>query len=122
MSIPLDDPKASPETVLQPYLEATLTLTKGDELIEPMFSLFYIQLEHSSPSAREDRRFVPGIATVISECGDSAAVVAEEVFRETVRTLDDLRGERGTEILEEPIPFWPPLEDEGNEVDGVEDW
>ena len=59
---------------------------------------------------------------MISECGDSAAVVAEEVFRETVRTLDDLRGERGTEILEEPIPFWPPLEDEGNEVDGVEDW
>jgi len=121
LSTPLDDPKVSPETTLQPYLEATLALTKGDQSIKPLFSLFYTQLEHSPPTAREDRLFVPGITTLISECADSAAVVAEEVFRETVRTLDGLRRERGTEILEEPIPFWPLLEDEDSN-DEVEDW
>lgn len=119
LSIPLDDPKVSPETTLQPYLKATLTLTEGDQSVEPMFSLFYTQLEHSSPSPREDRLFVPGITTLISECADSAALVAEEMFRETVRTLDDLRRERGAEILEEPMPFWPPVE--GND-DDFEDW
>jgi hypothetical protein len=97
-----------------------LSLTKGDRLTEPLFSLFYTQLEHSPPSIREDQLFMPGMTTLISECADSAAVVAEEMFRETVRKLDDLRRERGMEISEEPIPFWPPLEDEGS--DEVEDW
>lgn len=119
LSIPLDDPKVPPETVLRPYLKATLTLTEGDQPTEPIFSLFYTQLDNPSPSTREDRRFVPGITTQISECADSAAVVAEETFRDTVRALDDIRRKRGLEILEEPIPFWPPLEDEdGND----EDW
>ena len=121
LSVPLDNPKASPETILQPYLEATLTLSRGDQSLEPIFSLFYTQLEHSSPPTREDRWFVPGITTLISECADSAAVVAEEMFRETVRALDDLRRERGAEVTEEPISFWPPLEDEDS-GDEVEDW
>lgn len=64
---------------------------------------------------------MPGITTLISECADSAAVVAEEMFRETVRALDDLRRERGAEVTEEPISFWPPLEDEDS-GDEVEDW
>ena len=121
LSIPLSDPKASPETMLRPYLEAILTLTKGGQSIEPIFSLFYTQLEHSTPSARKDRLFVPGITTLISECADSAAVVAEEMFREAVRTLGDLQRERGAEIPEESVPFWPPLEDEASNGE-VEDW
>ena len=121
LSIPLDDPQASPERILQPYLEAALSLTKGDQPAEPIFSLFYTHLEYSSPPTRGDQLFVPGVTTLISECADSAAVVAEEMFRETVCTLNDLRKERGTEILEEPIPFWPPLEVEESN-DEVEDW
>ena len=121
LSIPLDNSGISPETALQPYLEATLTLTKGDRPINPLFSLFYTQLEHGSPSARDNRLLVPQIATLISECGDSAAVVAEEMFRASVRVLEDLQRERGVEAAEEPVPFWPPLEDEGSN-DEVEDW
>ncbi|KAF9651022.1 FAD/NAD(P)-binding domain-containing protein, partial [Thelephora ganbajun] len=112
LSIPLDDSGVLPETMLQPYLEATLTLVQGDQPIKPIFSLFYTQLEHGTPSVREDRWLVPQITTLISECADSAAVVAEKMFRETVRVLDDLRRDRGEEVGEEPIPFWPPLEDE----------
>lgn len=120
MSIPLDDSRVSPEVVLQPYLEATLTLTKGDQPIKPLFSLFYTQLEHGSTSTRDGRWSVPQIATLIAECADSATVVAEEMFQATVRVLEDLRRERGTEVAEEPVPFWPPLEDEGGEE--AEDW
>jgi hypothetical protein len=119
LSIPLDDAKVSPETILQPYLNAILTLTKGDQSTGPVFSLFYTQLDHLSPSTRDDKLFVPGITRLISECADSAAVVAEEIFQDTVRTLDDLRRKRGTEVLDEPIPFWPPMEDEGGNDD---DW
>ena len=120
MSIPLGDSKVSPEATLQPYLEATLTLIEGDQPIEPIFSLFYTQLERSS-SAHDGRFLVPQITTLISECADSAAGAAEETFRETVRALDGLRRERGTEATEEPVPFWPPLEGEGCN-DEVEDW
>ena len=120
MSIPLDDYKVPPEAILQPYLEATLTLTKGDKPIEPIFSLFYTQLEHL-PSTPGGRFLVPQIATLISECADSAAVIAEDMFQQTVRALNDLQRERGIEIAEEPIPFWPPLEDEASNG-GVEDW
>ena len=120
LSIPLDDPGVSPEATLQPYLEATLTLTRADQPIKSLFSLFYTQLEHGPSSTHDDRWLVPQIATLISECADSAAVVAEEMFRASVRVLENLRRERGAEIAEEPILFWPPLEDEGgdNEVEG----
>jgi len=120
LSIPLGDSKASPEAALQPYLEAALTLIEGDQPIGPIFSLFYTQLERSS-SAQDGQFLVPQITTLISECADSAAVAAEETFRETVRALEGLRRERGTEIAEEPIPFWPPLEGEGSNDEG-EDW
>ena len=120
MSIPLDDPGVSPEAVLQPYLEATLTLTRENQPIKSLFSLFYTQLEHGSFSTRDDRLLVPQIATLISECADSAAVVAEEIFRASVRVLENLRRERGSEVAEGPILFWPPPEDEGSN-DEVED-
>ena len=121
MSIPLDDSRVSPETTLQPYLEAALTLTKGDQPIESLFSLFYTQLEHGLPSTHDGRQLVPPITTLISECADSAAIVAEEMFRTSAQVLEDLRRERGTDVTEGPIPFWPPLEDEGKN-DEVEDW
>lgn len=117
----MDDLEASPEATLQPYLEATLTLTKGDQPIKPIFSLFYTQLARISPSTCGDRRLVPQIPTLISESADSAAVVAEEMFQNTVRALCDLRKERGMEISGESVPFWPPLEDEGSN-DEVEGW
>lgn len=105
--------------MLQPYLEAALTLTKEEQPIKPLFSLFYTQLEHGLSSC-EDRLLVPQITTLISECADSAAIVAEEIFRKSVRVLDGLRRGRGAEVAREPVPFWPHLEDEGN--DEVEDW
>jgi hypothetical protein len=117
----LEDSGVSPETVLRPYLDAVLTLTEGDQPIKSPFSLFYTQLEHGLSSAREDRWSVPQIATLISECADSATVVAEEMFRASVRVLEDLKRERGAEVAEEAIPFWPSLEDEGGD-DEVEDW
>lgn len=120
MSIPLGDSRVSPEATLQPYLEATLTLAKGGRPIKPLFSLFYTQLEHCLSSPRDDRWLMPQITTLISECADSATVVAEEMFRATARVLEDLRRERGAEVAEEPIPFWPPLEDEGGGE--AEDW
>jgi hypothetical protein len=120
LSIPLDNSRISPETMLQPYLEAALTLTKEDQPITPLFSLFYTQLEHGLSSG-EDRWLVPRVTTLISECADSAAIVAEEMFRKSVRVLDDLRRERGAEVAGGPVPFWPPLEDEGGNGE-VEDW
>lgn len=121
MSVPLDDSTVSPETILQPYLEAALGLTKEDQPIKPLFSLFYTQLEHGTSSSREGRWLIPPVTTLISECADSAAIVAEETFKKTVRVLDDLRRGRGREPSGEPIPFWPPLEGEGND-DEVDDW
>jgi hypothetical protein len=121
LSIPLDDSRVSPETMLQPYLDATLTLTEGDQPIKPLFSMFYTQLEHGLSSTHEDRWLVPQITTRISECADSAAVVAEEMFRASVHVLNDLQRERGGEVAEEPIPVWPPLEDDGSN-DEVEGW
>jgi len=121
LSIPLDNPGVSPEATLQPYLEATLTLTRRDQPIKSLFSLFYTQLEHGSSSARDDRWLVPQIATLISECADSAAVIAEEMFRASVRVLENLRRERGAEVAEGPILFWPPPEDEDSQ-DEVEDY
>jgi len=121
LSIPLDNSRVSPETILQPYLEAALTLTNGDQPIEPLFSLFYTQLEYGLPSTCEDRWVVPSVTTLVSECADSAAVVAEEMFRASVRTLGDLRRERGIQVGEDPIPLWPPLGDGGSN-DEVEDW
>jgi hypothetical protein len=113
LSLPLEDPKVSPETSLQPYLRATLALTKDDQPIEPLFSLYYTQME-PSPATPEDRCLVPQITTLISECADSAAAVAEDLFKKTVSALDDIRRERGTQISGDLTPFWPPLEDEGN--------
>ena len=107
--------------MLRPYLEASLTLTRGNQPIKSLFSLFYTQLEHGSSSTREDRWLVPQIATLISECADSAAVIAEEMFRTSVRVLENLRRERGIEVAEEPILFWPPPEDEGSS-DELEDY
>ena len=107
--------------MLKPYLEATLTLTKEDQPIKPLFSLFYTQLEHGTSLSREDRLLVPQITTLISGCADSAAVIAEDLFRQSVRALDDLRRGRGAENLGGPVPFWPPVEDEGGN-DEVEGW
>ena len=105
--------------MLQPYLEATLTLARADQPIKSLFSLFYTQLEHSSSSTHDDRWLVPQITTLISECADSAAVVAEGMFRASIRVLENIRRERGAEAVEDVL-FWPPLEDEGSN-DEVED-
>lgn len=107
--------------MLQPYLEATLSLTKEDQPIKPLFCLFYTQLEHGLSSSGEDRWQVPQITTLISECADSAAIVAEEMFQKSVRVLDDLRRGRGEEVAGGSVQFWPPLED-GSSNDEVEDW
>jgi len=64
---------------------------------------------------------VPSTTALISECADSAAVTAEEMFRASIQVLDDLRKERGVEVAEEPIPLWPLLEDGGGNGE-IEDW
>jgi len=97
----------SPETALDPYLDAILTLS--EDRIEPLFTVFYLDRSvQGDPRAdAEALYFVPAPlqVTPFPELGDEAARIAFEVFTDAI---DALR-RSGLTVGESDGSFWPPV-------------
>ncbi|KAJ7229209.1 GDP dissociation inhibitor-domain-containing protein [Mycena pura] len=112
-----------PQTLLKPYLDATLALAvpgseSDDSPLAPLFSLFYLQHhDHSAPTG--DGSAPPALAPVplppvlpLPDAGDAAAVQAEGVFWEAMKVL------RRTGCEEDGITsFWPLMERDEDDED-----
>ncbi|KAM6495747.1 FAD/NAD-P-binding domain containing protein [Amanita muscaria] len=109
----------SPEALLKPYLEATISLAADNSNSgrEPLLTTFY--LEHiyrtSIPDADQSCLMTPPVNSErLPEAPDMAATNAEEVFWKAIRLLrtnsDDQEGKGMVE------DFWPPTSQE-DEVD-----
>ncbi|KAF8665663.1 hypothetical protein AX16_000116 [Volvariella volvacea WC 439] len=133
LSLPLSDPpnpEDNAETLLKPYLDATLQLT-NPPTTEPDFKLFYIQRHPSTPSATEwppqsstpsgqpKILVVPALPAVpLPETPDYSAQLAEDVFWEAVKALGRDAESMGESNPDEVIDsFWPPLPREDEEED-----
>ncbi|KAI0337560.1 FAD/NAD(P)-binding domain-containing protein [Trametopsis cervina] len=128
----------TPEVLLRPYLDATLTLTSPGpseqrNAIAPLFTLFYMQ--HSvipsrsadSPDLSPTIQYTAPYAPHLPEIGDSAATIAESIFWRAVESLKAMgrhpeRTDGGSDMeastTHQIDSFWPPLE----YVDEGEDW
>ncbi|THH13099.1 hypothetical protein EW146_g7083 [Bondarzewia mesenterica] len=152
LSLPLPEASPStlsPESMLEPYLEAILSLTQSSPTPDvpiarkPLFTLYYIQhpspplrASPSAPTGAPPTVFVPPpIATGLTESADAASVAAEALFFKAIEshrarhpeawaTPQVVGGETqigsGGDVFEEITAFWPPLADA--EQDDVEGW
>lgn len=137
LSMPLLEPtSSSPESILKPYLDATLSLTVTPLLMpltQALFTMYYIQhppRPPAAPSSPISNNLVPTVlitpspVTLLPESSNSAATNAEAVFWEAVHTLkslgirprvDDTNPDQG-----DIEGFWPLIEgdpDEGGEAE-----
>jgi hypothetical protein len=118
--MPLLDPSSSsPESILKPYLDATLSLTVPSSLdsrIEPLFTTYYIQRLDPPLSPVSDAPstvlITPPPSTLLPVSSDSAATNAEAVFREAVRALNSVRPTADSVNLDEEQieSLWPPMD------------
>jgi Rab proteins geranylgeranyltransferase component A len=131
----LDSVDTSPELLLRPYLEATLSLAVTPTLTSapaPLFTIFYVQ--HSPPNevpttvtATSKYLVTPSPSHLLSESLDSAATNAEAVFRDAIsilkhslETVETQENAINTDMeAEEIVPFWPTLSDNDGDTD---DW
>jgi hypothetical protein len=133
LSMPITDPTDSAESLLRPYLNAVLSLTRS-ESVQTLFTAFYIQRPLEIPTRTSDGSSASLIITpcpshMISECADSAATSAEAVFWKAVPVLQALRrrerhqtrGGVDAEVDEEIDSFWPALDLDG-EQDQEDTW
>lgn len=118
--------------LLTPYLEALLALSLDttQSPIKPLFTAFYLEISASTisePSSLEPVEFstylVPAPLQIkpLPDLPDDAASIAENTFREAIKTLrtsgihnsesDDEQGAL------EPIVFWPPLQTDEDDED-----
>jgi hypothetical protein len=130
----LEQQSSSPETILKPYLDATLslTVTSPDSLTEPLFSTYYIQKLPPASSSKPSSPLLsdlpstvlitPPPSTLLPESSDSAATNAEAVFHEAIRTLKSIQETLESVNLDEgeDEPFWPLIE--GNPDEEAEEW
>jgi hypothetical protein len=137
LSMPLLEPtSSSPELILKPYLDATLSLTTAPLLeppTEPLFTTYYIQHPSrfpvvSSPISNNSTPTVlvtPSPATLLTESSNSAATNAEAVFWEAVHTLKALgiqpRGDDADPDQGDVEGFWPLIEGDPDE-EGEAEW
>lgn len=111
----------SAEALLRPYLDAVLArrLVPSSDPVKPLLSLFYVQntLTHSANAANSDNRMkaliTPPPSSVLPEMLDSAALVAEGVFREVITVVKQSQSD------DEEIDFWPPIVDHEGDDDEV---
>ncbi|TFK96313.1 rab escort protein, partial [Pterulicium gracile] len=116
-----DQPVESAEALLRPYLDAVLArrLVPSSDPVKPLLSLFYVQntLTHSANAANSDNRMkaliTPPPSSVLPEMLDSAALVAEGVFREVITVVKQSQSD------DEEIDFWPPIVDHEGDDDEV---
>jgi hypothetical protein len=134
LSIPLLEPtSSSPELILKPYLDATLSLTAAESPTEPLFTTYYIQHPSrssvvSSPISNSSMPTVlvtPSPTTLLTESSDSAATNAEAVFWEAVHTLKSLgilpRVDNANPEQGDVESFWPLIEGDPDE-EGEAEW
>jgi Rab proteins geranylgeranyltransferase component A len=102
---------SSAESLLQPYLTATLALTPSPPTT-PLFTTFYIQHApppppvYTNPSGHCTFLVIPAPNNLLPESADSAATDAETVFWEAVSLLKALPRHRDDESFEIDS-FWP---------------
>lgn len=125
----LEPPSSSPESILKPYLDATLSLTLSSSQnppTEPLFTTYYIQHINPPSSPVLDSTstvlVTPPPSILLPESSDSAATTAEAVFREAVRTLRPLHPTADSVNLDEGQveTFWPPVD--GDPEEEAEEW
>lgn len=131
---------ADAQTLLKPYLDATLALAEGDAdtPLVPLFSSYYIQHTTVPPASSEGAEVgeqtgggnavaphllpspLPPILP-LPDAGDAAAAYAERVFSEAVRMLRPSNPNPDTNAAaedEEGAPsMWPPIESQEEEED-----
>ncbi|KAF9074695.1 GDP dissociation inhibitor-domain-containing protein [Rhodocollybia butyracea] len=127
----------SPESLLKPYLDATLSFAVSSVTPVPLFTSFYLQTPPSSPPSSEpylDDR-TPSILLSpspsllpLADSGDAAAVNAEAVFWNAIKALTGRVGS-GKTFKESPVhgdeaevdtkieieSFWPPCVNDDND-------
>lgn len=125
--------EGDPKEILQPYLDATLSLSSleaegGEEegsdrqRPEPLLTTYYVEhpdsRSHDSPAATTPSQTTCLITPALRndrlpEAPDLAAIHAERVFWEAVRVLQP----------EEPIEsFWPAETGNGEMDDDTDEW
>jgi len=128
----LESSDSSPELLLRPYLDKTLSLNTS-QAITPLFTVFYIQ--HSladdistTTAVTPNLLVTPPPSQLLPESLDSAATDAETVFwkaigffnsssNNTMAQRSDGNPEIGTDEIDS---FWPTMSDEiDNDAD---DW
>lgn len=122
-------PDQTPEDVLGPYLNAVLSVNRGEgESATPVFSLFYAHPLPPPLPASTAKRIIPvrPPSARFPEFGDGAAEEAERVFWDTIDALGLKRGSTLSKEGEEGeaedtvLGFWPPLEPE--DTTAVDEW
>ena len=139
---------ASTETILKPYLDAIISLSKSSsspsvnsEAIlasDPLFTMYYTQHPTLTPTPATSNTsptilVSPPIPYDLAECADAASTAAESLFLRTVEvhkarhpeawvvgTTGDKEVGSGGDVFEEIKAFWPPLDGEPDEE--VEEW
>ncbi|PSR72899.1 hypothetical protein PHLCEN_2v11266 [Hermanssonia centrifuga] len=108
----------SPEELLRPYLDATLSLTRTSEHPEsalPLVTLFYEQSPREGPENNSTEASLmlstPPHSRYLPEVADSAARNAEVTFWRALEVLKSAGRLPGDKNSEEAVEnFWPPLE------------
>ncbi|KAJ7699634.1 GDP dissociation inhibitor-domain-containing protein [Mycena rosella] len=149
LALPLPDSDSTgapadlnPETLLKPYLDATLALATPDGEapgpLTPLFSTFYLQHAptHSDPEStpsQDERESAPSPAQdasapppahlapaplppvlALPDAGDAAALHAEAVFWAAVKLL---RPDSDQDAEGAITGLWPPMEERGEDED-----
>ncbi|TFK56282.1 FAD/NAD(P)-binding domain-containing protein [Heliocybe sulcata] len=116
ISIPALASDTSAETLLQPYLRATLaSITQPGPQSVPLFSLFYLHHPPASPTSSSPPKLLvtPNASNLLPESMDSATKNAEAVFWEALKVLQSDGQEGG-----KAESFWPPLETQDEDEEG----
>ncbi|KAI0693488.1 GDP dissociation inhibitor-domain-containing protein [Cytidiella melzeri] len=111
----------TPEQLLRPYLHATLRLASPEssdslDVVEPLFTLFYMQHPASGPSKPSSSILrAVSYAPHLPEIADSAVTNAEGIFWDVIKSLKAVgrHPERNDEVdrgESDVESFWPPLE------------
>ncbi|KAI0056682.1 FAD/NAD-P-binding domain-containing protein [Artomyces pyxidatus] len=141
LSVPMDETQDTlPETILNPYLDAILSLTvspspEASIPPTPLFTLFYAEhpSERTQSTSTENKSSTvlvsPPISTALSETSDAASDAAEVLFFKAIEILKARRREAwtvregsveagsGGDVFEE-LKFWPPLDGDPEEEAG----
>lgn len=123
MPVPSDQtPGQTPEQILRPYLDATLSF--ACDPVQSLFTLFYMQQSDGRVASLDSQTSVFHIdpySRYLPEIADSAVTNAETIFWRVMKVLQENRSqpnqdgrgndqEQGESRSREIESLWPPLE------------